>query len=104
MEALAGLLPMHILLKRLVERSCACTATLGHSHPIRTVLELSMAGLAPTVPLGLGSLSLAIKCQLLSPAKDTVAGCVEFTETFQVLHPEVEPGSRVVDLFPDHII
>ena len=92
-EALADLLPMHILLKRLVEH-----------HPIRTVLELSMAGLAPTVPLGLGSLSLAIKCRLLSPAKDTVAGCVEFTETFQVLHPEVEPGSRVVDLFPDHII
>jgi len=33
-EALAGLLLMHILLKRLAARSCACTATLGHCHPV----------------------------------------------------------------------
>jgi len=103
-EALAGLLPMYILLKKLVECSCAHTATLGHSHCVRSVLELSLVGLDPAVSLGLGSLSLAIKCHLISPVKDAVGGCAEFTETFQVLHPEVEPGNRVMDLFSDCIV
>ena len=34
MEALVGLLPMHILLKRLAACSCAHMATLGHSHSV----------------------------------------------------------------------
>ena len=33
-----------------------------------------------------------------------LAECAEFTETFQALHPEVELGNRVLDLFPDRII
>jgi len=103
-KALVGLLPMHILLKRLVECSCICMATLGHSHPIRTVLEMHLVGSAPAVPLGLGSLTLATKQQLISPAKDAVVGCAEFTETFQALHPEAELGNRVMDIFPNHII
>ena len=103
-EALAGLLPMHILLKRLVAHSCARMATLGHSHPVRAVLKLGLVGSAPLVPLGLGSLSPVIKCWLISPAKNVIAECAEFTETFQALHPETEPGNRVLDLFPDHIL
>ena len=47
-EALAGLLPMHILLKCLVAWSCANTATLGHSHPIRAVLKPALVGSAQT--------------------------------------------------------
>jgi len=82
MEALAGLLLMHILLKRLVACNCIRTATLGHSHPIRALLELAQVGSTPLVPLGLGSLSSAVKCQLVSPVKDAVAKCAEFTETF----------------------
>jgi len=34
MEVLVGMVPMHILLKRLAAHSCTCMATLGHSHPI----------------------------------------------------------------------
>ena len=103
-EALAGLLPIHILLKRLVEHSCTHMATLGHSHPVRAVLEAPMMGSAPAVPLGLGGLSPSVKCRLISPAKDAVAGCAEFTEMFQALHPEAEPRNRVVDLFFAYIV
>ena len=103
-EALAGLLPMHILLRRLVARSCAHMATLGHSHPIRALLEPAQMGLTPPVPLGLRGLSIPVKRRLLSPAKDALAACVEFTEVFQVFHPETQPGNRVLDIFPDHII
>ena len=31
-------------------------------------------------------------------------GCAEFTEQFQVLHPETELGNRVMDLFPSQIV
>ena len=103
-EALAGLVPMHILLKSLVAHSCARTATLGHSHPVRALLEPAQMGSAPPVPLGLGGLSTAIKRYLLSPAKNTQAACAEFTETFQALHPETEPGNRLLDKFLDRIV
>jgi len=82
-----------------VEHSCTCMATLGHSHPVTAVLETHLTGSAPLVPLGLGSLSLAVKHWLISPAKDAVTGCAEFMEMFQVVHPEVETRNRVVDLF-----
>jgi len=102
-EALAGLVPMHILLKRLAARSCACMATLGHSHPVCALLEPALMGSAPLVPLGLGGLSTAVKQRLISPAKDAQAACADFTETFQALHPETEPGNRLLDMFLDHI-
>jgi len=95
---------MHILLWRLAECSRAHTATLGHSHPVWAVLGDPWTGSTPPAPLGLGGLSLVVKCHLLSSVKDAVAGCAEFTETFQALHPEVEPGNRVVDLFHMHIV
>lgn len=59
-EALAGLLPMHLLLKRLAERSCAHTATLGHSHPVHMVLGGTWTGLNPPLALSVESLSLAV--------------------------------------------
>ena len=61
-------------------------------------------GSAPPVPLGLGGLSLAVKCHLLSPAKDTLAECAEFTEMFHALHPETQLGNRILDIFPGQII
>jgi len=103
-EALAGLVPMHILLKRLVSRSCARMATLGHSHPVRALLEPAQVGSAPPVPLGLAGLSTALKRRLISPAKDAQAACAEFTETFQALHPEMEPGNRLLDIFLGRIV
>jgi len=73
-EALAGLVPMHILLKRLVAHSCTCMATLGHSHPVHALLEPALMGSAPPVPLGLGGLSTAVKHCLISPCKGCAGG------------------------------
>ena len=33
-----------------------------------------------------------------------MAECAEFTETFQALHPEMQPGNQILDLFPDRIV
>jgi len=30
--------------------------------------------------------------------------CADFTEMFQALHPEMEPGDRLLDIFPDCIV
>ena len=103
-EAPVGLLPMHILLKHLAECSCTHMATLGYSHFVQAVLDALWVGSTPVVPLGLRNLSPSVKHWLISPVKDAVTRCVEFTETFQVLHPEVEPGNRVMDVFHDRII
>jgi len=68
------------------------------------VLGDPWTGSTPLAPLGLGELSLAVKCHLVSPVKNTVVGCAEFTERFQALHPEAEPGNGVVYIFPSHIV
>ena len=82
-ELLVGLLPMHLLLYRLAECSCAHTATLGHSHPVRILLRGTWGGL--TLPLGLSLVELgpAVAHHLVSPAKDAWVECAEFTETFR---------------------
>jgi len=62
---------------------------MGSTQPV----SLSMAGLSP-----------AVVCHLMSPAKNALMECMEFLETFHVLHPEGEPGNRVVDLYLHHIV
>ena len=47
---------------------------------------------------------MAVKHCLLSPTKDPQVVCAEFTEMFQALHPEVELGNRLLDIYPDHIV
>ena len=52
----------------------------------------------------MAGLSPAVAHCLVSPAKDALMKCAEFMETFQALHPEEEPGNRVVDLYPQCVM
>jgi len=94
---------MHLLC-RLAEWSCACMATLGHSHPIQALLGGAWEGSILPLSLSMAGLSPAVVHHLVSPAKDALVECAEFTETIMVLSPKGEPGNRLVDVFPKWLL
>src|SRR5271154_1039745 len=52
-ESSVGLLPLHLLLRRLVERGCFRAPLLAPSHPLRAVIGTALPGGVPAHPLGL---------------------------------------------------
>ena len=58
------------------------------------------------MPLRLQSLALLTDAQsawLRSPLLDTEASLLNLTECFDSLYPEIRPGCRLLDNFPDHV-
>jgi len=102
-ESLAGLLPIHLLLKRLVDRSCLRVPTLSLSHPIRPLLTNFFLGSIPSHPLGLARLPQSASFKLKSPLQDIILTASLPTEVFAPCHSDNSPGSRLLDLFPGRI-
>jgi len=96
-EALAGLIPIHLHLKKLVKRSCLRAATLPSQHALLSLLS------AHPHPQSLALLTDVQSAQLRSPLLDTEASLLNLTERFDSLHPETCPGCRLLDNFPDHV-
>ena len=98
-EALAGLIPIHLHLKKLVKRSCCCYA----SFSACTLLSACNSKGAHPHPQSLALLTDAQSARLRSPLLDTEASLLNLTERFDSLHPEIRPGCRLLDNFPDHV-
>jgi hypothetical protein len=100
MEALVGLLPMHLLLRRLAEKGALRASLLAPSHPLRTILGAPLRGSAPAHALGLAPSGLLSTASLLGPSVDSATACASIlrdeADPFGV---ESCPGYRVRDLF-----
>jgi hypothetical protein len=100
MLALAGLLPMHILLKRLADKGALRASLLVPSHPLRTILGVSLRGTALAHPLGLTSLGSLSPGSLLGPVSDSMSACVDVAkDEIDPFGAESYPGSQVLDLW-----
>jgi hypothetical protein len=103
-ESLAGLLPMHLLLRQLAEKSCLCATTFSQSHPLRPLMGDGLRGMEQAHRLGLsrsGPLSMAL---LRSPLVDTTVAAKNISwDEFEPFGVESRPGGRVLDLFMDRI-
>ena len=102
-EALAGLIPIHLHLKKLVKRSCLRAATLPSQHALLSLLSAHNSKGAHPHPQSLALLTDAQSARLRSPLFDTEALLLNLTECFDSLHPEICPGCRLLDNFPDHV-
>ena len=85
-EALAGLIPIHLHLKKLVKQSCLRATTLSSQH-------------AQSLALLNDTQCVCLKGSLLN----TEASLLNLTEYFDPLHAEATPGCRLLDSFPDCI-
>ena len=102
-KALAGLIPIHLYLKKLVKQSCLRTATLPSQHALISLLSAKHSKGAPPHPQFLALLN-DIQCACLKgPLLNTEVSLLNLTECFNSLHAEAIPGCRLLDSFPNRI-
>ena len=102
-EALAGLIPIHLHLKKLVKRSCLRAATLPSQHALMSLLSAKHSKGTPPHPQSLALLNDIQYARLKGPLLDTEASLLNHTECFDSLHAEATLGCRLLDSFPDRI-
>ena len=102
-KALAGLIPIHLHLKKLTKQSYLRTATLSSQHALLSRLSACNSKGAHPHPQSLALFTDAQSAQLRSPLLDTEVLLLNLTECFDLLHPEIHLGCRLLDNFPDHI-
>ena len=102
-EALAGLIPIHLYLKKLVKQSYLRAATLPSQHTLMSLLSAKCSKNTPPHPQSLALLNNTQCARLKDPLLDTEAFLLNLTECFNLLHAKVIPGCRLLDSFPDYI-
>jgi len=102
-KALAGLIPIHLHLKKLAKRSYLRTATLSSQHALLSRLSACNSKGAHPHPQSLALLTDAQSAWLRSPLLDTEAFLLNLTKCFDSLYPEICPGCRLLDNFSDHV-
>jgi len=102
-EALAGLIPIQLHLKKLVKWSCLRTATLPLQHTLMFLLSAKHSKSASLHPQFLALLNDTQCACLKGPLLDTKASLLNLTECFDLLHAEATLDCRLLDSFPDRI-
>jgi len=102
-EALAGLIPIHLHLKKLAKCSYLRAAMLPSQHALLSLLSPRNSKGAHPHPQSLALLTDAQSARLRSPLLDTEASLLNLIERFNSLYPETHPGCRLLDNFFDHV-
>jgi len=100
-EALAGLIPIQLHLKKLVKWSCFRAATLPSQHALISLLSARNSKDTYPHPQSLALLTNAQSTRLRSSLLDTEVSLLNLTERFSPLHPEICLEHRLLDNFPD---
>jgi len=88
-EALAGLIPIYLHLKKLAKCSCLRTATLPSQHALLSLLSARNSKGAHPHPQSLALLTNAQSARLRSSLLDTEVSLLNLTERFDSLYPEI---------------
>jgi len=102
-EALAGLIPIYLYLKKLVKWSCLKAATLPSQHVLMCLLSAHNSKntyLHSQLP---AFLTDAQSTWLRSSLLDTEVSLLNLIEHFDPLHSEACPGCRLLDNFSDRV-
>jgi len=76
---------------------------LPSQHALLSLLSARNSKGAHPHPQSLALLTDAQSARLRSPLLDTEASLLNLTERFDSLYPEICPGCRLLDNFPDHV-
>jgi len=76
---------------------------LPSQHALLSLLSVCNSKGAHPHPQSLALLTDAQSAQLRSSLLDTEASLLNLTEHFNSLYPEIRPGCRLLDSFPDHV-
>ena len=102
-ETLAGLIPIHLHLKKLVKQSYLRAATLPSQHALMSLLSARNSKGTPSHPQSLVLLNDTQCAHLKSPLLNTEASLLNLTKHFNPLDAKTIPGCRLLDSFPNRI-
>ncbi|KAF5363361.1 hypothetical protein D9756_000876 [Leucocoprinus leucothites] len=102
-ESIAGLIPIHLHLRKLAIRSLYRVSTLPSNHVLRTLLSDHFSLNAPPHPQSLRFLTLAKKAKIKGPLIDVDSSLSHLSDSFSPFAPESKPGSHLMDIFSDSI-
>ncbi|PPQ90830.1 hypothetical protein CVT25_011970, partial [Psilocybe cyanescens] len=103
-EALAGLPPINLLLRRLSERADYRFATLTPTHPVRDFLSRFNCGtIAPHPSLSIQTMSELEIFHTSGTLFESDTNVLALTETLLPMNPLSRPGVRLMDRFADQV-
>jgi len=103
-EALAGLIPIHLHLQKMAGRTNFRAATLSDTHPLRLILSQDHHKGAQPHPCAISQMSEAFKRKVKGTVMEIDRHLPELTESFEPVASEARPGTRLMDRFPDQVI
>ncbi|XP_006463073.1 hypothetical protein AGABI2DRAFT_144475 [Agaricus bisporus var. bisporus H97] len=101
MSAVAGLMPLHLQLKKLFERSVIRINALHQHHPVLSLLERRKAKGSTLHPNALERKSKTIRKVIKSPLDSVIDN--PSSEIFDPLSEHIKPRHRLVDRHPDKV-
>ncbi|CAA7267578.1 unnamed protein product [Cyclocybe aegerita] len=102
LEALAGLIPVHLMLKKLATRAVYRVATLSDTHPLRSMLGEGLLKRAAPHARSAALMTPAMQGKVKSTVMEVEERVHTLTESFEPFAPEARPGDRLLDRYADH--
>ncbi|CAA7270657.1 unnamed protein product [Cyclocybe aegerita] len=103
LEALAGLIPVHLMLKKLAMRAVYRVATLSDTHPLRSMMGEGLLKRAAPHARSSALMTPAMRGKVKSTVMEVDERVHTLTESFEPFAPEARPGDRLLDRYADRL-
>ncbi|CAA7267560.1 unnamed protein product [Cyclocybe aegerita] len=103
LEALAGLIPVHLMLKKLATRAVYRVATLSDTHPLHSMMGESLLKRATPHACSAALMTPAMRGKVKSTVMEVDERVHTLTESFEPFAPEACPGDQLLDHYADHL-
>ncbi|CAA7267563.1 unnamed protein product [Cyclocybe aegerita] len=103
LEALAGLIPVHLMLKKLAMRAVYRVATLLDTHPLRSMMGKGLLKRATPDAHSAALMTPAMRGKVKSTIMEVDKHVHTLTESFEPFAPEARPGDRLLDRYADRL-
>jgi hypothetical protein len=102
-EAIAGLIPIHLHIRRLADRSSFRANTLAASHPLITLLGSGRSIVAEPHARSIYHMTAVMQTKVKSSLMEVNSKMLDIGEVFEPLCPELAPGKRFMDRFSEWV-
>ncbi|CAA7267347.1 unnamed protein product [Cyclocybe aegerita] len=103
LEALAGLIPVHLMLKKLATCAVYRVATLSDTHPLCSMMGEGLLKRAAPHARSAALMTPAMQGQVKSTVMEVDERVHTLTESFEPFAPKAHPGDRLLDHYADRL-
>ncbi|CAA7270904.1 unnamed protein product [Cyclocybe aegerita] len=103
LETLAGLIPVHLMLKKLATRAVYRVATLSDTHPLCSMMGERLLKRAAPHACSAALMTPAMRGKVKSTVMEVDKHVHTLTESFEPFAPEARPGDWLLDRYVDRL-